>query len=290
MSCPEDEGPFTRMRNAVWKWLGLGIAGTGVTLAAAEASGATGRTIVPRRPVEPFPYGGVGTSAQFLEGIDVSSAQGPNVDWAKARVSAALSFAIAKTSHGAPGFGFADGTFLKNKKGMIDQLQFWGGYHYAVLRLSARAQAELMVKMLGDSDDENMLPPSVDLEWAENSGANASRTLDFLYEWNESIRTLRGRRGMIYTSAGWWHSIGNPVDPIQQAFSLWNAAWTASSTPPIPKGWDRFDLWQYSAETGPMAMVSIDGVPGKEPNRSVDRDRFRGSLEDMQAFVDASRV
>lgn len=256
---------------------------------------------MPRTLPTAYPYlppGGV-----WVEGCDVSAAQGNSIDWPRARDSASLGFAIAKSTQGVPGtpYGFVDGAFLKNRDGMRAALPFWGAYHYPILSKSPELQAQAMATVILPAISDKMLPPALDLEWTYNDGkspgsnpfpaATASMTIDFLYRWDAEMRRLTGRRSMVYTSAGWWNSIGDPVDPIQDSYALWVANWTSGSKPLMPKGFSHYDIWQYSAESGPLADTPIDGIPGAGPTKhAVDRDRFPGTVADLSAFCIASKV
>lgn len=289
----------------ILKWAGLGLLSVaGVTLASHAVAASRGQTTSGSsggkgRPV-PVPFAwDPKAGGPWLEGIDVSYL----VDWPKAKASAGLSFAIAKATQGEPGntgYGNTNSAFAKNRAGMIATLDFWGAYHWAIFSQDARKQAQALVKAIGAFDDK-MLPPSVDAEWIYNDGltptgapfpkTNAPQVIDFLYVFDEVIRNEMGRRPMIYSSAGWWNSIGDPIDPIQQAYAWWIAHWTSASHPSMPKGVAKYSLWQYSAEIGPLENIPILGTPQagtKKP--AVDRDRFSGNLEDMRAFVRASKV
>jgi lysozyme len=181
---------------------------------------------------------------------------------------------------------------------MVEHLPFWGGYHYAIISQDARAQARAFASNVSAAGAalDRMLPPAIDLEWIYNDGkvpatgpkVTGSQVIDWMYEWDEETRKILGRRSLCYTSIGWWDSIGNPADPITDAYSLWVAHWTTAPAPLIPRTWKkgRWGIWQFSAELGPLAKVPIKGIPGP----SVDRDRFSGSLDDMRAYVEASKV
>lgn len=282
------------------KWLGIGAAATGTALVVKSAvAGPTQPQAPYRSPIvapPPFLFD-PSTVAGFLDGVDVSAAQGSTIDWAKARDAAKLVFAIAKTSQGQPGlpYGYPDGSWAANRKGMRANLQFWGGYHYAILTRDPVASADGFCDALGEPDDQ-MLPPSIDLEWTYNNGTSpaanpfpkpsAAQVIDFMYAWELRVRQRTGRKSMAYTNAGFWNFIGTPIDPIQKAYALWNAVWTAAPAPtPVP-GFSDYSIWQWSAEVGPLGKVPIPGIPGT----SVDRDRFRGDVEDLRRFIAASKV
>jgi len=286
------------------KWFGAAAAVGGAALVAKQAAAATparpgSPVLVPggvRPAVDLFPYDPTTGAPTFLDGVDVSAAQG-SVNWPMARDAAKLSFAISKTTQGEPGkpYGFVDGTWVKNRVGMRDHLLFWGGYSYAIFARDPIVSADAFCTAIGDPDDR-MIPPAIDAEWEYNNGLSpkaapfpkpsAARVIDYLYAWEERVRRNLGRRSMIYCNAGFWNFIGTPIDPIQKAYLLWNAVWTSASSPtPVP-GFDPYTFWQWSAEQGPLGHVPIPGIAG----HSVDRDRFRGNTDDMRRMIEASKV
>lgn len=280
------------------KGIGLALAGAGVLAIAGSAMGASSSTSPagPRSKPNPFPYVPPAPGT-YLDGVDVSAAQGNAVDWHAAREDAHLYFMIAKDGQGAPGSprGFQqDGSFLRNRDQARAILPFWGAYRYVIFSHDPKLTVQSMARNLEKVNDASMLPPSFDFEWQYNDGKvpatggppSSARVLDWMYACAEECARLLSRRPTAYTSSGWWNAIGDPVDPIQGAFALWVANWTAAKGPSMPRGWARYSLWQWSAEAGPLANVPIKGIPGK----SVDRDRFPGTLDDMQAFVNASVI
>lgn len=288
------------------KALGAALAGAGVLAVANAARGDDSRVIVPRDGKSASPYPTTFSGEGWLEGVDVSAAQGPLVDWNAARDDAHLAFMIAKDGQGAPGSprGFQqDGTFIRNRDQARALLPFWGAYRYVIFTHDPKLTVQSMAKNIEAVNDDRMLPPSFDFEWQYNDGKVAatgavpvtgSRVIDWMYACAEECKRLLSRRPMVYTSSGWWNSIGDPIDPIQEAYALWVANWSQAAMdghPSMPKGWKRFALVQYSAEAGPLAAASIKGIPGAgKTGKSVDRDRFRGTLEDMGAFVKASML
>jgi len=296
------------------KWMGLGLlSAAGVTLASTAIASA--RQNDPAKGKDgkpapaPFPWD-PNVGGPWLEGIDVNYV----VDWPRAKASAGLSFAICKAVQGDPvtggrGYGHYESSWVKNRAGLVvrAELPFWGAYLYPILSQDPKNQAQALVRAIGpltEAQDARMLPPAIDLEWEFNDGkspkgapfpaTNQNQTIDFLYVFAEVMRAELGRKGMIYSSAGWWNSIGDPIDPIQQAFAWWIAQWSigaAEGHPTLPKGVSKASIIQYSAKSGPRSLEKIDGTPqAKSKEVAVDRDRFPGTLEDLRAFVMASKI
>jgi GH25 family lysozyme M1 (1,4-beta-N-acetylmuramidase) len=278
------------------KLLGAALAGAGVLAVTSAAFGqdsARNPHAPPGTGAGPFPP--YSSGAGFLDGVDVSAAQGNAVDWKAAKDDAHLSFMIAKEGQGVPGKprGFQlDGSFVHNRDAARAIFPFWGAYRYVIFSQDARLTVQSMARNIEAFNNGGMLPPAFDFEWQYNDGKvpetggppSGAQVLDWMSDCADECKRILSRRPMVYTSSGWWNSIGDPRHPIQDAFALWVANWTAAPQPSVPKGWTKYSLWQWSAQSGPLANHPIKGIPGK----SVDRNRFPGTLEDMGAFVRAS--
>jgi GH25 family lysozyme M1 (1,4-beta-N-acetylmuramidase) len=125
--------------------------------------------------------------------------------------------------------------------------------------------------------DARTLVPFVDLEWpyeGVNAGPCYNLTPDQLRTWIrafvERIRTVVGRKPMIYTNTYWWNPCtGN--DPSYGSYPLDIANYT-KGPPKLPAGWNRFTLWQY-----------IPGDPDRRSNH--DRDVVNGGLTGLRALT-----
>jgi hypothetical protein len=111
------------------------------------------------------------------------------------------------------------------------------------------------------------------------AGAIAAR----VWNWIHTVEAATGTRPIVYTFGDYFASSG--VDPAGlEAYPLFLAQpSTASTARPacftVPAPWSRATMWQYSWS----GTVSGIRVP-------VDRDRFLGSLGDLDALAVGPRV
>lgn len=198
-------------------------------------------------------------------GIDVSYWQG-SINWTSVH-NAGKKFAMIRVSDGA---NYLDPNFTTNWKNAKAAGLTVGAYQFFRPNQDPIAQADLMVnklQALGGTGRPN-LPPVIDVE--VTGGMSASTIASRVNTWLQRVRSRTGRLPILYTSPGFWGSIGNPTpNPIPY---LWDAHWT-SNCPDLPHvnySW-RLRFWQYTS-TG-----SVPGISG-----NVDLDLYNGSLTEMQ--------
>jgi len=88
--------------------------------------------------------------------------------------------------------------------------------------------------------------------------------------WLSYVKTKTGRTPMIYTSPGFWPSIGNPD---LSAYVLWVAHW-GTTCPTMPAGWASWSFHQDS-DSG-----TVSGISG-----GVDTDVFDGDQAALNAIA-----
>jgi len=215
----------------------------------------------------------------MIYGIDASHYQ-ELIDWKKVRASG-VGFAILKASEGT---GYSDAMFEQNVKGALENGILPGSYHFFLPRLDAAQQARHYAAVLKQTlAGRACLPPCIDLETAGlgREGLNQAVQI-FLRE----LESLTGRRGMIYTSPGFWSSY-LPVPVLSQnrlvrgtvdwavAHPLWLAHYT-TGWPSQIYPWAGWTFWQYSS------AGRIGGISTR-----VDLDLFSGSADDLAALSGA---
>ena len=187
-----------------------------------------------------------------LEGVDVSTYQG-TIDWAKVKASG-RAFAITRVGDGLGG----DNTFAANWAGIKSAGMVRGAYQFFRASDDPIQQADILLGKIGTPQDGD-LAPTLDLEVTD--GQSASVIVSKVKQWLEHVKAKTGRTPMIYTSPGFWPSVGNPD---LSAYVLWVAHW-GTTCPTIPPGWNGFTFHQYS-DSG-----SVSGISG-----AVDLDVFNG--------------
>ncbi len=196
-----------------------------------------------------------------LDGIDVSYYQG-TIDWDAVRADG-IRFAFIRVSDGTT---FMDPQFETNWKNAKAAGVFVGTYQFFRPNQDASAQADIVVdalKRVGYSRRD--LPPVIDVE--TTGGMSSSTVISRVNEWLQRVRSRTGRTPALYTSPGFWSSIGNPT-PSPFPY-LWVAHWT-NYCPTLPPNWSDFQWWQYTSSG------SVRGISG-----NVDLDLFNGSLRLM---------
>ncbi len=189
-----------------------------------------------------------------LEGVDVSTYQG-TIDWGKVKASG-RAFAITRVGDGLGG----DNTFDTNWAGIKAAGMMRGAYQFFRASDDPIQQADILLAKIGTPADGD-LPPTLDLEVTD--GQSASVIVTKVKQWLEHVKAKTGRNPMIYTSPGFWPSLGNPD---LSTYVLWVAHW-GTTCPTMPTGWSSWSFHQYS-DSG-----TVSGISG-----GVDLDVFDGDL------------
>jgi lysozyme len=205
-------------------------------------------------------------------GIDVSAWRG-TVEWRQVK-DAGVSFAFAKATEGTE---YVDPTLAPNWAGMKQVGIIRGAYHFLQPDDDPIQQAQLFVQTVrlevGD------MPPALDLETPGN--ADNDRMIAVTEAWLKEVERLMNRRPMIYTGPGFWNSRlrgSNGQHPAWASnYELWVAHYTDDPQPMLPRGWNRWTIWQYSDHG------AVDGV--NHGNPPVDMDWFNGTVQDLLAWV-----
>lgn len=213
----------------------------------------------------------------YIEGIDVSSNQGP-VDWTAVH-AAGKAFAFARATVGGHQ---ADPRFSANWQDMSDAGILRGAYHFFWPLTPWQDQATSFMDTVG-ALSKGDLPPVLDLEEAISKSDPSKRDawkdmptnqrLSIIQNWLAQVEQGLGLRPMIYTRQNFIEALlGDSISALATC-PLWIAHYEVPA-PSIPPKWTSWTFWQYS-ETG-----GVDGVQG-----NVDCDRFSGSLNDLQGLA-----
>lgn len=199
-----------------------------------------------------------------LRGIDVSYYQG-TIQWGQV-YNDGRRFAIIRVSDG---IGFEDPKFESYWSNSDNAGLVQGAYQFFRPNQNALDQADLMIRKLNAVGFRaSDIPPVLDVE--VTGGESNATIANKINNWVDRVRNQTGRKPIIYTSPGFWSSIGNPDIPNTY---LWVAHWTTASCPSIPPTWAKWRFWQHSS-TG-----SVNGISG-----NVDLDRFNGTLAEVKSL------
>ncbi len=230
-------------------------------LAVALASGGTAQA-----PEPPGPSPSVATPAAsptadppraLHHGIDVSSHSGA-VDWPAVR-RAGHSFAFIKASEG---IDLPDPEFEANWRAAGEAGLVRGAYHFYVTEDDPHAQAMLFISRVALEPGD--LAPVVDIELIGHGTSQglAERLRRFL----GLLETHYGVPPIIYTAPTFWNA---HLDDSFGRHPLWIAEYEVES-PTLPKGWDRWHLWQWQGDAA---------IPGVE--KTVDLSRVNRETDDL---------
>lgn len=202
-------------------------------------------------------------------GIDVSHWQGA-VDWNAVRASGIL-FAFVKATERD---NVVDPRLDANWQGMKAAGIIRGGYHFFRPTADAQRQAQHFARHISLASGD--MPPVLDLETAEN--VDNATIIAGVETWLRVVEQLTGRKAIIYTRASFWNTYmknaGGQFPSWTSNYGVWVASYTTNPQPVIPKGWAKWDFWQYS-EQG-----NVNGVGG-----NCDVDRFNSSEDDLRTYV-----
>jgi lysozyme len=196
-----------------------------------------------------------------LTGVDVSTYQG-TVDWTKVKASG-RAFAITRVGDGLGG----DNTFDANWAGIKQAGMVRGAYQYFRASDDPKQQADILLAKIGTPADGD-LPPTLDLETLD--GQSAATVVANVKSWLAYVKMKTGRTPMVYTSPGFWPSIGSPD---LSAYVLWVAHW-GTTCPTMPTGWSTWAFHQ-DADNG-----TVSGIAG-----AVDTDVFDGDQAALNAIA-----
>lgn len=210
-----------------------------------------------------------------LDGPDVARYQHPNgagIDWprvAESGVAFAFVKATESTSYTNP--YFADDYAAVKRAGLVRS-----AYHYARPKAdqqTARDQAAFFVRTAGRADHKGDLPLVLDIE--QSGGLGPKQLIAWTRAFVDEVAALSGRPPMIYTYPYFWQkAMGDTAEFAD--LPLWIASYRSGGPKqPLPGGWTSWTFWQYTANG------RIPGITA-----SVDRSKFAGSYDDLQALAD----
>jgi GH25 family lysozyme M1 (1,4-beta-N-acetylmuramidase) len=202
-----------------------------------------------------------------VEGIDVSSWQS-TIDWGSVAGSG-IRFAIVRIGDG---YGH-DSQFAANWEGARANGLIRGAYQFFEPGDDPIRQADIVVAAVGRLGPGD-LPVTCDVEAPSPSVSPAEYT-SRIHQWADRVAAGTGRQPMIYTGRYYWDPYVASSDFV--GLPLWHAQYTSAACPNIDDRWSDWAFWQYTSSG------SIPGISG-----NVDRNRFNGTYEELQALADVA--
>ena len=191
-------------------------------------------------------------------GIDVSSYQ-VNTSWPDVQKTG-TSFAFIKATEGV---SYTNIDFSKDWQQSKASGVVRSAYHFFVPTEDATQQANHFLKTMGTMAADDM-PPMLDWETPPGNSAQTSIARGKL--WLQLVQNATGRIPIIYTSAGIWNALGNPIG--FETFPLFVVD-IINKCPKLPPTWKNWTFWQFTVGT-------LKGVNG-----SVDMDVFNGTTSQL---------
>src|SRR3954466_15332307 len=190
-----------------------------------------------------------------VKGVDVSHWDG-TLDWGKI-AGAGQVFGIAKATEGVT---FKDPKFVENWAAIKSAGMVRGAYHFFRPNQSGTSQARFYLSTVG-AFAAGDLPPVID--WETTDSIDNATDVARMQEFIDEVKAQTGFTTIIYTSARFLGTIGNPAQFA--AHPLWDAHWNVTC-PNLPNAWATWAFWQ----TG-----GADGMPGT--TTTIDVNLFNGS-------------
>jgi lysozyme len=215
-------------------------------------------------------------SNQQINGIDVSQWNGL-IDWNKAATTG-YKFFILKCSEGET---LRDSRFASNYAELKRLGLNGSAYHFYRFFSDPIKQAQNFLAGNFDFKDGKSLPPIIDIEWQDSTGATNAKIIAErathvanIKTWLNQLENATGRKPMIYTQKSFWDDIvGAPTG--FDAYPLWVVDYNLNHTTPVmPSGWTQWTLWQYSSNS------IVKGING-----NTDMNRFNGSLNAFKKML-----
>jgi GH25 family lysozyme M1 (1,4-beta-N-acetylmuramidase) len=223
---------------------------------------------------------------EYIQGIDISEAQGPNVDH-RLVAESGMKFCICRATQGR---NSEDDDFEVNIKRirsvMADGYEYYpGAYHVARPDSDGGGAADGaaegedfcdVVERVCGSILENFLPPVLDFE--KYSDSDYVQNIPWIESWISVVERRLNRRPMIYTGKNiWFYEVGNTSRFID--YDLWQTFFSADATQPPAMPWPKWSIWQWS---GGKEFQHHPPVPGVGV---VDVDRWHGTIGELRLFA-----
>jgi GH25 family lysozyme M1 (1,4-beta-N-acetylmuramidase) len=203
-------------------------------------------------------------------GVDVSKHQGI-MDWDKAK-KAGVEYAFIRCTVGDY---YTDTQFENNYTNLTRLGIPFGMYHVVVPDRPVYAQVKRIMSVI--SGKTFLLPIALDCELTGNVDTAAiTANIEGIAEQLET----NGYKVMIYTSQGFWNSYVKTATTWKK-YPLWVANYVKnydpiSSSPLLPRDWDTWMVWQYSADGNLLGPTY-----GASGSKSIDLNRFDGDMEEL---------
>lgn len=202
-----------------------------------------------------------------LEGVDIAEFSG-NIDWQQVK-NHGISFALARANDG---INHKDSLFPAywpaiKKAGIIR-----GAYFLFRPTQDIDIQVRSFVQVVDLKPGD--LPPFIDILSSSSwDSLSLMERIDRVAKCLKAVENATGYKPIIFTEAKFWREKMGNTSRFSN-YPLWIKN-HSTDTPSIPGGWKSYTFHQYIGD-----QTGFPGIQG-----DVDRNRFDGSLDDLQKFV-----
>lgn len=165
------------------------------------------------------------------------------------------------------GTSYVDPKYTERRVAAEKEGLLWGAYHFATNGNGA-TQANHFLKTVGNTTNVLLV---IDIE--ENTSGGGNITPNQAESFVNTIKQKTGRCPVIYGSASF---LNRYATPVLTKCPLWIARY--GSQPSLPKGWNKWTMWQYTDGKSGLTPRSVKGIG------ACDRNKFNGDLGQLQSF------
>lgn len=208
------------------------------------------------------------TTSGPIAGIDIYSGDVIN-SWQKVKESG-IKFVFIKATEG---ISHKDVKFQSNWQAAKAVGLLRGAYCYFHPSSDPIRQADVFTQFVGALEEFDF--PCV-MDWEDTDGLSKAADKLSALKFLERVEANTGKRPIVYTGPSFATELS--LEPIFSKYPLWIANYGVKK-PHIPAPWVDWVIWQ----TGDMGSVPGTGNP-------VDMDTYRGSVEELKAFIQSCKV
>jgi len=170
-----------------------------------------------------------------------------------------------------------DPGYLNNRDKAMEAGLLWGAYHVGTKTGSGKEQAGdfLATVRAGSPKAKTLL--ALDFERNEKNWTN-SMTPEQAEDFVSSIHAQTGIHPVVYGRGTLARSVEKNPGSLLTKCPLWLAHYDEYAPTP-PSGWDRCMIWQYTEKGSVGKAIAY-----------CDRDRFNGTVEELQRFWDSHSI
>lgn len=215
----------------------------------------------------------------MLNGLDISHHNAINAQMMRNMVwNSKLYFNFIKASEGAT---IQDRQFVTNWQISRDAGLICSAYHFLRPFSDPLAQAKNFISQYRQVSRAGVLPPVVDIEWAQSksgeqwSQLSPAKRLTQIKAFMAAVEHELGVQPIIYTAVNFWRTYVFPqCTDLDNEYFKQHMAWVVNlnGKDEVPQPWVNASFWQtHFGEHG----------TGPDPYEHLDHDVFNGSLLDM---------